>query len=411
MDKMLDNSWFVKIVALLLAFLLYSSVPATEGKKSNEFYVPGDETTETIKDVPVNAYYDTKNLIVTGIPETVNLKITGPKSHVQNAKTLRNFEVYVDLEGAQIGNRSVKLKVRDLSDKLDAVISPSTVNISVQERITKEFSVEPEYNTSMVKEGFAASSPKVNPDKVKITGARDIIDSITYVKATVDLKRPIEQTTTRDAKIRVFDRELNKLSVLVEPDSVEVTIPIKSMTKQVPINIVQRGSLPDGLVLESIESDVKEAVITADEAVLAATKAVRAEVDLSKIKESGTVTVPVIISEGIKKVSPELVKVTVKVRKDEEEKQISSIPVNIRGLSPDQKVVFKDPSGGSASLLVYGPPDKINSIGPSDFRLFVELTGLEEGDHDVDIEVDGPKDVSWRMAKTTATVTITKTDA
>ncbi|WP_059171538.1 YbbR-like domain-containing protein [Bacillus sp. FJAT-27445] len=410
MDKMLDNGWFVKIVALLLAILLYSSVP-TEGKKLNEIYVPGDETTETIKDVPVNAYYDTKNLIVTGIPETVNMKITGPKSHVQNAKTLRNFEVYVDLEGAQVGNQSVKLKVRELSDKLDAVLSPSTVTISVQERITKEFSVEPEYNTSMVKEGFAASPPKVSPDKVKITGARDIIDSITYVKATVDLKRPLEQTTTRDAKIRVFDKELNKLSVIVEPDSVEVTIPLKSMTKQVPINIVQKGSLPDGLVLESIELDVKDAVITADEDVLAATKAVRAEVDLSKIKESGTVTVPVIISEGIKKVSPELVKVNVKVRKDEEEKRISSIPVNIRGLSPDQKAVFKDPANGSTTLLVYGPTDKIDSIDPSDFRLFIELSGLEEGDHDVDIEVDGPNDVSWRMAKSTATVTITKTDA
>lgn len=414
MDKMLDNSWFVKVVALLLAFLLYSSVPTpdSDGNKLNEKYVPGDETTETIKDVPVSAYYDTKNLIVTGLPETVDLTVAGPKSHVQNAKTLKNFEVYVDLTGAEVGTKTVKLKVRDLSDKLQASISPASATISIQERITREFSVEAEYNTSLVKDGFGASPPKVSPDKVKITGARDIIDSITYVKATVDIKEPLVETTTRNAKIKVFDRELNKLDVIVEPDSVEVTIPVRSMTKQVPIQLIQKGTLPDGLVLESINADAKQAVITADEDILAAVKSVRAEVDLSKITESGTVSVPVIISDGVISVSPELVKVTVKVRNKEEEKNISSIPVNIRGLSPDQRAEFKDPAAGSTSLLVYGSSEKINSLGPGDFRLFVELSGLDEGEHDVDIQVEGPKDVSWRMAKSTATIKITdNTDA
>ncbi|OCA89327.1 hypothetical protein A8F94_23525 [Bacillus sp. FJAT-27225] len=410
MDKLLDNSWFVKVVALLLAFLLYSSVPVKDGSKLNEIYVPGDETTETIEDVPVSAYYDTKNLIVSGLPETVDVEVSGPKSHVQNAKTLKNFEVYVELSDAEVGNRNVKLKIRELSDKLDAKLSPSSANITIQERITREFRVAAEFDNSMVQDGFGTSAPQINPAKVKITGPRDEIERITYVKAAVDIKDPIFETTTRDAKIRVLDKDLNKLDVIVDPDTVKVTIPIKSLTKKVPINIVEKGSLPEGLILESMQLETKEAVITADESILEKTDAVRAEVNLSEITKNTTVTVPVIISDGISAVTPELVKITVKVRKSEQEVSLSALPVDINGLAEGNDVTFENPKNGQASLTVYGPSDRVKAINPDDFRLFIELTGLEEGRHNVEIKVEGPDGVSWRMAQSTATVTITNTE-
>ena len=42
MDKLMDNPWFIKILALLLAVLLYSSVPNT-GKKITDVNVPGEQ--------------------------------------------------------------------------------------------------------------------------------------------------------------------------------------------------------------------------------------------------------------------------------------------------------------------------------------------------------------------------------
>ena len=67
MDKLMDNPWFIKILALLLAVLLYSSVPHT-GKKLTDVNVPGEQSTETINNIPVKVYYDTENLVVSGIP-------------------------------------------------------------------------------------------------------------------------------------------------------------------------------------------------------------------------------------------------------------------------------------------------------------------------------------------------------
>ncbi len=409
MDKLMDNPWFIKIIALLLAFLLYSSVPNTSNK-ANDVNVPGDQSTGTIPDMPLKAYYDTKNLVVTGLPGTVNVTLKGPTSILQQAKMLKNFEVYADLTKAKVGKQTVKLKIRNLSDKLIATLNPAYVNVSVQEKITKEFKVGTEFNSNLLQDGYAAGQPIVEPNRVKITGAKDIIDQITYVKATLDVKQPISETFTQDARIRVLDRELNKLDVIVQPETVRVTIPVKNTSKTVPISIVQKGTPPTGVSIDSVDLDTKEATITGSEEVLKDTDRVRVEVDVSKITDDTTLTLPVIIPNGITKVSPQLVKATVKVKKPGQ-KTVSSLPIKTEGLSAQYKAEFKDPANQSVNLTVTGSSDSVNTVAAADFNVYVNLANMTEGNYNVKIQVDGPPNVNWQLDKQTAQITILKSNA
>jgi len=402
MDKLMDNPWFLKILALLLAVLLYSSVP----HKGNDVNVPGEQATETIQDMPVKVYYDTENLVVSGIPNTVDVTIKGPITHVQSAKALRNFEVFVDLTDAKIGKQKVNLKVKDLSDKLKVTLKPASVNVTIQEKITKEFKVEAEINRSQIEEGYSVGQPIVEPNKVKITGAKDVIDRISHVKATLEEKDKLKDTITKDARIQVLDKELNKLDVVVKPGTVKVTIPIKSTMKTVPINVVKKGTSPPGVTIESIELDAKEATITGNEDVLKNTENVRVEVDISKISENTTLTLPVIISNGITKVTPQTVNATVVVKK-QEEKTVSGVPLKIRGLSDTYKAEINDPTNHTINLVVNGPSESVAGLRPEDFTVFIDLSGLTEGSHDVKIQVEGPKDVNWKPDKATAKIAIT----
>lgn len=406
MDKLMDNPWFLKILALLLAVLLYSAVPNSSGETS-DINVPGEETSATLEDIPVKAYYDTENLVVSGIPDTVEVTIEGPMPNVQSAKALKNFEVFVDLTNVKIGNQKVKFEVRDLSDKLKATIKPSSITVSIQEKVTKEFKVEAEFNNSLVEEGYTAGQPVVEPNKVKITGARDVIDRITYVKATIEGKETFNESLTREAQVQVLDKELNKLNVVVEPETVEVTIPIKNTSKTVPITVLEKGNAPSGVTIESIELDVDEATITGDEDVVKDTENVRVEVDVSKISDNTTLTLPVIIPNGITKVTPQTVKATVVVKK-EAEKTVSGIPINIKGLSVQHNAVINDPANRAINLLIFGPSDLISALGPKDFNVFIDLSGLTEGNHDVNIQVEGPPNINWNPDKSTAKITITK---
>jgi YbbR domain-containing protein len=409
MDKLMDNPWFIKILALVLAVLLYSSVPHT-GKKITDINVPGEQSTETITNIPVNVYYDTENLVVSGIPGTVEITLKGPLTHIQTAKALKNFEVYVDLTKPKVGKQKVKLKVRNLSDKLTATIKPSSVQVSVQEKISKEFNVEAEFNTDQIEEGYSAGEPVVQPNEVKITGAKSLIDRITYVKAVVEEKDKLKETITREADIQVLDKDLNKLNVLVEPETVEVTIPIRSNTKTVPIKIVRNGTAPDGVTIESIEIDEKEATITANESVLKNTSSVRVEVDLSKITDNTTLTLPVIISNGITKVTPQLVKATVEVSK-QEEKTVSDIPLKIQGLSEEYSATINDPENQVIDISVNGLDSEVKDISRGDFSVYIDLSSLKEGDHEVDIQIEGPPDVEWKPNKSSAKITIEKNEA
>ncbi|MBV7508772.1 YbbR-like domain-containing protein [Bacillus sp. sid0103] len=409
MDKLMDNPWFIKILALLLAVLLYSSVPHT-GKKITDVNVPGEQSTATITNIPVNVYYDTENLVVSGIPNKVEITLKGPLTHIQSAKALKNFEVYVDLTKATVGKQKVKLKVRNLSDKLKATVKPSSVTVSVQEKITKEFKVEAEFNKNQIDEGYSAGEPTVEPNKVKITGAKSVIDRITYVKATLGEKNNLKESITEKADIQVLDKDLNKLNVKVDPETVEITIPVRSNSKTVPINIVRNGTAPEGVTIESIEIDEKEATIYGSESVLNKTEKVRVEVDLSKITDNTTLTLPVIISNGITKVTPQLVKAKVLVKK-QEEKNVSDVPVHIKGLSDEYEATITDPENQMIDLLVNGPASAVTRVKPEDFNVFIDLTDLEEGDHEVDIHVEGPSALKWKPTKSSAKITINKNNA
>ena len=101
----------------------------------------GKQDTETIRGIPIKSYYDTDNLVVSGVPQTAKVTLKGPKPNLQNAKTQEEFEVYADLSKAKVGSQRVKLQIRNLSEKLTATIEPKFVEVKVQEKVTKEFTI------------------------------------------------------------------------------------------------------------------------------------------------------------------------------------------------------------------------------------------------------------------------------
>ncbi|USK50130.1 YbbR-like domain-containing protein [Bacillus sp. CMF12] len=427
-DKLVDTRWFMKIVALILALFLFDSVYDAD-KELKNINVPGQQDSDIIEDVPVKSYYDTENLVVTGIPDTVDLSIEGPKSHLEPAKKQQNFEVYVDLTNAEIGSQRVEIKIRDISDKLDVTINPQYADVTVHEKVTQEFKVDAEFNNGLLGEGYTAEAASAEPKTVKITGAKEVIERISFVKATLDVKGPITETITDEATVRVLDREMNKLDVIVEPQVIQVTVPVKQLSKTVPVTIVRKGDPQDGVTINSIELDVNEASITGREEILNETESVRVEVDVSKIDKDTVLTLPVIIPDGISAVDPKTVKASVNVsteenvneednteepaeeteaQEQEETKTFSSLPINLAGLAEEYEAVLKNPASGRTSITVTGKSSTVQDLKAEDFNLYLSLADLGEGDHEVPINIDGPSGVEIKPAAGKATITITR---
>ncbi|WP_042352682.1 CdaR family protein [Bacillus massiliigorillae] len=437
MDKLIETPWFMKVIALSLAALLFISVNF-DSKKINSYNTPSDKDTQVVENVPVEVYYDRDNLVVTGVPKTVDVKLNGPKNIMIPAATLRDFKVYVDLSDPEIklGTKRVSLKIKDLNEKISYTIEPATVEVSVQEKLTKEFTVEPEYDRTLLAEGYIAEEPKVKPGKVKITGAKDVIEKIAYVKAIINIKAGANDTIYREVRVQALDRDLNKLDVSINPNVVEVEVPIKSPTKTMKIEPVASGNTKKGIEIESITTEPKEITLFGKKSVLDAMNAFQIPVDISKIEKNTVYNVAIELPDGIKASSVQEVKVKVSVtskkgegdtdettgdKKPEEEqpngeeanasKTFSNIPIHYGNLGDEFDLAFISPSGGSTSVSVTGKQSDLNSLKASDIQVSIQVDDLQEGEHTVPIKIETPANIDGKASDSTVKISITKKTA
>jgi YbbR domain-containing protein len=407
MDKFMESRWFMRIVGLMLAFILYLSVNFDDIQKTanNNNNGNSQNAIETIQDVPLEVFYDRENLEVSGLPDTVNVTVEGSKAIVQQAKQVKDFRVYVDLNDIGIGEHQVDINIDNISEKLDVKLDPDFVNISVQEKVTEEFTIEPQFNESILSNGYEAEGLAVDPKTVKVTGSKDEVERIAYVIATLDLDEEINENVTREARVQVLDREYNKLDVQIDPEVVDVTVSVVNKSKSVPVTIKQKGSLPEGTTLESISVEPKEATIFGRQDVLDTVEELLAEIDLSKITKDSTITVPLALQDGLNKVAPEEVKVKVDVNTIEE-KSLSGLEITPQGLAEEYEYTIMSPEEGVVDVALKGQNAQVSKVTKEDFSLALDLSGLEPGEHEVEIEAEGPEDVEWSLSQQTVKVEI-----
>ncbi|MFD9628526.1 CdaR family protein [Peribacillus muralis] len=445
MDKFTNSAWFMRIVAFALAALLFISInfEMESDKKSLGLSTAPEISTETIENVPVEVYYDRENLVVSGVPETVDVTLKGAKSLLINAKNQRGFKVYVDLSDPEIsmGNRTVTFKITDLNDKLVATIDPEYAEVNVQERVTKEFSVDAEYNTSLLEDGYTAGQPTVSPKTVKITGAKDAIEQISYVKANLEISKGLNETVNGKATVKALDRDLNKLDVTIEPASVAVSLEVSIPSKTVSIVPKQTGKAKDGVRIKSISVDPKEVTLFGSETNLEKISELKLPVNISKIDGDTELELDLTKPGSVQKLSLGKAKVTIRTEKvdvdqkdaDPVDEEVVQEPAQDQEEETEDKPVEEDeptaiesktfnnvkiePVGlqdglnaelesDVTSITLRGKADDLKDITKDDINLTVDLSNLDEGTHDVELAVNAPAGMDWELGTKTVTVTI-----
>ena len=411
MDKFLNNRWAVKIIALLLALLLYVAVnnnQAPTPKKPGESFFPTSTTDEaTLTDIPVKAYYDEANYVVTGVPQTVNVTIKGSTSAVKKARQTKNFEIYADMNKLKTGTHKVELKAKNVTDGLTISINPSVTTVTIQEKTAESFPVEVEYyNKSKMKKGYTPQQPIISPKNVQITGSKNVIDNISLVKASVNLENANE-TIEKEVKVTVYDKDGNALPVDVEPSVIKVTVPVASPSKKLPFKIERKGSLPDGVSVASIDSNPSEVTVYGPQDVLDSLEFIDGvSLDLGKIDKDTDINADIPLPKGVTKVSPE--KITLHVKVDSEDKKdFDNVAIKTVGLGGSQQIEFLDPESQAINITAKGSPANIKALKKSDIELYANVSDLDDGEHSVKLEVNGPQNVTWSLSKDTVKIKLT----
>ena len=312
MDKIFESYWALRITALVLAFALFFYAKADMDTKSGTAV---SAQTDILYNVPLEVYYDDTNLIVTGLPETVNVMISGPRQIVLQTKNIKDFKVFVNLNSLMIGEHHVTIQHEGFSDKLEVSIEPKSVNVDIEERVTKEFRVDPEMNSRLIAEEYILEKMTAEPATVMITGAKSVIDNISYVKATVTGEPGIKNSFEQEANVKVLNADLNRLDVVIEPEKVNVKVEIKEYSREIPITIKQIGAFQQGISLESVSAESSRITVYGKKAMIDELPGLVVEFDVSDLEKSGTYEAKVIVPDGVT-VKANTVKIQANVKKE-----------------------------------------------------------------------------------------------
>lgn len=408
MDNWFKSKWFVRAVSLVFAILLYVfvSVESNDTANTDLTFFPGSPSdSQTLNDVPVDIYMDDENYVVSGVPEYVSVTLEGSVGVLTPTVRQRNFDVFVDLEGLEEGEHRVELE-HSVTPDLTVQIEPPTIEVTIEERATEEFTVEVDLmNENEMPDGFEITDYEVDPPTVNITSSRSVIDQIGIVKVYVNVANLDRSIENREVPVNVYDSQGNELSVNMEPEDVSVSLNVNNPSATVPLEIQTVGELPEGFSLTSISANVDEVEIFATSAVLEGIESVATEaIDLTEITESGILEVPLVLPDGVLAPETETVEVLVEL---EETRTIEDLPIDVEDLEAGQDISFIEPEAPEMEITAVGDQTSMVELEEEDFRIFINLEELEPGEHIVPITIEAPEDITVDGEYEEATVEIT----
>lgn len=232
-DKMglFDHVWVLRIVSLVLAILLFIYVTGSKSSDTRQSSQNGQNTalmankTQTLK-IPLEVESNSEKYVVTGFPQYVKIKITGPSALVTTTANTQNFKVYADLTKLGTGKHEVRLKASGLNKELSYTITPAKIKVNIQSRNTATVPVEVRLSSKTLNGSYRIGTPKAALKKVQITGAKSEVQQVAKVIAYVNVPKNAQSTLHQTVTLQAINESGQTMNVVIMPNTVSVTVPI-----------------------------------------------------------------------------------------------------------------------------------------------------------------------------------------
>jgi YbbR domain-containing protein len=407
MDKLFNSHWFVKIISFFIALMLFTMVNI-DNMASQPGVLPSiSPASYTLEDVELSVYYDEENYAITDKTEHVQVNLKGPQSSLTLFQLTRpSYEVFVDVRERGEGVHTLSVQHRNFPSDLSVSIVPQYVRVELQDKQTVSFPVQVDIiNSSEVEEGYTVGTPIVSPLNVDVTAARSLVAEVHEVKAYVDVAgadRAIEETTP----VRLYDEDGNELTLSVDPQVVDVKVPITSPNRTVPGKVTRTGELPDGVSINEVRIEPEELTVYGPRDVIDRMNVVEVgTLDLSQLTESQTIEMEVPIPPGVERVTPETVSVSVSIS-TEEEQEFTDIPVEVIGGRDGEEITFNGDETRELAITARGAEQLLAKLTETDIQAFVDVSDLSSGEHEIEVQINGPPNIRFDSAETTIPIEI-----
>ena len=417
-NKLLNRPHFLLVISLIFAILCFLLI-------DNKVIKLVENEAEIIKNVPVNLIYNEEAYVVENVPETVDITITGRKSDIYLAKQLGEFAVELDLSKyTEAGTYKVYFTYSKSIDSVEYILDPSYLTVTIEDKISEVHSVEYDLvSTDDLDHKLSVDSFNLNDTEVIVKGSESAIDEISTIKALVsvsskddkneDTEEFIEEGTYEITKIPLvaYDKKGNIIdNVEIVPQTLSGTLVLKSHKVTVPLSVSTTGSLVNGKAIASISinnNDKYSIDIYGEEDDISEITSVPVTINVDGLGAEAVKNYKVTISKpsGVRYMSINNVTITASFG-DEEQKTVDVTTIEEKYLADGYRANII--SSTKTQVLVKGVKSNIDSIDSSDIKAYVDLSGLGEGTHEVEVKVDNTNPLINYVVTNKITVKIIK---
>lgn len=410
LDKLLFNQKHGKLVALVLAMFFYIAMSGGQALL---------ETDKINKDLGDNFHVEARTssqlFEVSGLPENVQVSAVGDISDIKNLKQQQNIKVIADLTGLTEGTHNVTLEVENAPNRVEIKLNPSTAVVTIKKTSIRRFSPGYDFvNKSSMDNTYDLSEPVLEKGEVFVRASKDTLDKIAYVKALIVVDKDTTEDFEQTAKIFAYDANGDKIeNVNIMPSTVKASVKVTKPSKDVKIELVPTGIVPNDKAIESYTLDHDTVTLFGKQEILDMIDSLPITIPASTLTSNREINMPVPLMNGVSKTSFSVVNINIKLA-DAKEKTVKDVPITVKngidGLT--YKVVADDTSNATSEVTVKGAQKVIDEIGKDDISIYVDVSKIEqEGTYkDISLTVEGKnKLATYELKHATVTVQVSGT--
>ena len=406
-EKWLNKKNTLVFISLFMALLLFFYV-------DNQANTVIDSAAEVLHNQTVEATYNKEAYVVEGIPETADVTLIGRTVDLYLAKQLSTGKVSVDLSNLKEGTHKVDLSYESSINSVTYKLDPSSITVNVYPKVSQTKTVTIDViNKDKLDSKLSVQSVTLDKEEVIIKGTDDEksshnINKVATVKALVDVGSIVDPkagvNTVDKVKLVAYDKYGNVVDVEIVPETVTATVNIESYSGTAKLKVIPKNidKISFGKAISSITTSVNEISIYGDQETVNkySESYIPIEVDVSGLTDNKTYTVVVPKPEGIREVSEKTITVKISIGK-EESKEVDDIKIDAINLGPNLKAGAIGENSSKTTVVVKGTKEVLDAIDSTTIKATVDLSGLGEGEHTVNVKVSGEEVKANYFAQTT----------
>lgn len=401
-DKLLYSNRYASLVSLAIAALLFISVNYSN-QQANSI-----TSSYTFDNVTIETLVNKEMMDVVGIPDNVTAVVTGDFVTVNAMKNDGQVSVVLDLEALSEGNHRVKFGIKGFLPGLSVVLSPEYADVSLQRKSSRTFLVTPEFiNLDRLDAQYIVSEPILDLSEVTINASNEKLDSISMVRALIDVKDKKESFTI-EAQVKIYDQDGKLMDVVVSPSVVNASVAISSPNRQVPIVIKPTGTIPNNKAIDSITMDFESVTLYAPQEVLNKISSIEVPINAESLTMDTKLKVTLPIPEGVRSMNTTSVSLDIKLG-DKQLRSIEGSQIFFENNNKNYEIKKSNNAPMVADVIIEGTQARIDAIDVSKIRVSLDMKNINIGPQKVKLIVEGPDSLlTYRLVSDEIDIVVTQ---